>query len=183
MRVLVVIVLIAICIGGYVAVTRYHADKQGTDGAVHWITGKPTAAQEAQFARENSGEGADGNSEHKLTTPQQDAMAANQNNAAASGEVSATIPATAPYAAPAAQAPVATNTYAGGAGSLPVSDSQSPNALNNLRFGGSGHYEWYRQGNITYRVDPATGASCVAFATLEEWKKQIVYSHGCGRGA
>jgi hypothetical protein len=50
-----------------------------------------------------------------------------------------------------------------------------------MRFGGSGAYVLYRQGDLTYRVDTVTGSSCIAFATMEEWRKPIVYSHGCGR--
>ena len=64
-----------------------------------------------------------------------------------------------------------------------MTDSQAPNAPNGMRYGGSGQFQWYRQGNITYRVDTVSGGICVAFATLEEWRKQIVSSHGCGRGA
>jgi hypothetical protein len=66
---------------------------------------------------------------------------------------------------------------------LPTSDSQSPNAPNGMRFGGSGNYQWYRQGNLTWRIDTASGRSCIIYATMEEWRKQIVYSHGCGRNA
>ncbi len=63
---------------------------------------------------------------------------------------------------------------------LPVADSQIPNNPNGQRFGGTGQYQWYRQGNITYRVNTQTGASCVAFATDEEWRKPRVISRGCG---
>jgi hypothetical protein len=66
---------------------------------------------------------------------------------------------------------------------LPATDSVPPNPTNGARFTGSGAYQWYRQGNLTWRVDTVSGGSCIAFATLEEWRKQIVYSHGCGRGA
>ncbi len=64
-----------------------------------------------------------------------------------------------------------------------MTDSRSPNAPNDLRFAGSGAYQWYRQGNLTWRIDTATGRSCIVYATLEEWQKQIVYTHGCGRSA
>jgi hypothetical protein len=66
------------------------------------------------------------------------------------------------------------------AGPVPVSDTIAPNAPNGLAFGGTGKYQWYRQGNLTWRVDTATGSNCIAFATMEEWRKPIVSSHGCG---
>lgn len=62
----------------------------------------------------------------------------------------------------------------------PAADSQPELAPTGVRFGGSGKFQWYRQGNITWRIDTQSGATCIAFATMEEWKKPIVYSHGCG---
>jgi hypothetical protein len=64
--------------------------------------------------------------------------------------------------------------------SVPASDTIAPNAPNGLAFGGTGKYQWYRQGNLTWRIDTANGMSCIAFATMEEWRKPIVYTHGCG---
>lgn len=63
--------------------------------------------------------------------------------------------------------------------SIPVADSQSENAPDGARFGG-GKFQWYRQGNITWRINTQSGSMCIAFATMEEWQKPIVYSHGCG---
>jgi hypothetical protein len=65
---------------------------------------------------------------------------------------------------------------------VPVSDTVAPNAPNGLAFGGTGKFQWYRQGNLTWRVDTASGTSCIAFATMDEWRKPIVYTHGCGNG-
>ena len=42
-----------------------------------------------------------------------------------------------------------------------------------------GPYQWYRQGDLTYRIDTRTGASCIIYATMEEWRKPLVYRHGC----
>jgi len=64
--------------------------------------------------------------------------------------------------------------------SLPVSDTIAPNPPNGLAFGGTGKFQWYRQGNLTWRVNTASGTTCIAFATMEEWQKPIVYRHGCG---
>ena len=62
---------------------------------------------------------------------------------------------------------------------LPVSDTIDRNPPNGTVYTATGDYTWYRQGNITWRVNSKTGASCIAFATLEEWQKRIVYTHGC----
>ena len=64
--------------------------------------------------------------------------------------------------------------------SLPVSDTISPNPPNGLAYGGTGKFQWYRQGDLTWRVNTESGSSCIAFATMEEWRKPIVYTHGCG---
>lgn len=63
--------------------------------------------------------------------------------------------------------------------SAPASDSQTPNAPNGMAFSGSGQYQVYRQGNLTWRINTADGSTCILFATNEEWRKPIVYSHGC----
>ena len=64
---------------------------------------------------------------------------------------------------------------------LPITDSRSPNAPNGLAFAGSGSYQWYRQGNLTWRIDTNTGRSCIIYATMQEWQKRIVFNNGCGR--
>lgn len=61
----------------------------------------------------------------------------------------------------------------------PASDSQTANSPNGMRFSGTGQFQWYRQGNLTYRVNTQTGSSCVIYATLEEWRKPTVYQNGC----
>jgi len=61
----------------------------------------------------------------------------------------------------------------------PTSDSLAPNPPNRVAFGGTGKYMWYRQGDITWRVNSDTGASCVAFATMQEWARPIIYQNGC----
>jgi hypothetical protein len=61
----------------------------------------------------------------------------------------------------------------------PTSDSIAPNPPNHVAFGGTGKYMWYRQGDLTWRVNSDTGMSCIAFATLAEWSRPIVYQNGC----
>ena len=56
----------------------------------------------------------------------------------------------------------------------------SPNPPNGMLFGGSGRFQLYRQGNLTWRLDTETGKTCIIFATNEEWKKPQVYRTGCG---
>jgi hypothetical protein len=60
-------------------------------------------------------------------------------------------------------------------------DTISPNPPNGVVFSGTGKYQLYRQGNLTWRVNTETGQSCIIFATDEEWKKPKVYRAGCGR--
>jgi hypothetical protein len=64
---------------------------------------------------------------------------------------------------------------------IPGGDTIHPNPPNGMVFSGSGKYQLYRQGNITWRLDTATGRTCVVFATEEEWKKPQVYRNGCGK--
>jgi hypothetical protein len=35
-------------------------------------------------------------------------------------------------------------------------------------FSGTGHYQLYRQGNLTWRMNTDTGRACILFATDEE---------------
>lgn len=62
---------------------------------------------------------------------------------------------------------------------LTKTDTLAPNASNGQAFGGTGKFQVYRQGNITWRVNTESGESCILLATQEEWRKPIVYSHGC----
>ena len=65
------------------------------------------------------------------------------------------------------------------AGGAPATDSIAPNPPNGMTFGGSGHYQLYRQGDLTWRLNTETGETCVIFATDEEWRKAKVYRAGC----
>jgi hypothetical protein len=47
-------------------------------------------------------------------------------------------------------------------------------------FAGSGKYQLYRQGDLTWRLNTDTGEACVLFATYAQWRQQRVYQHGCG---
>ena len=68
---------------------------------------------------------------------------------------------------------------AAAAGAMPSSDSIAANPPNGMTFGGSGHYQLYRQGDLTWRLNTDDGQTCVIFATDEEWRKPKVYRSGC----
>ena len=61
-----------------------------------------------------------------------------------------------------------------------ATDSIAPDPPNGMAFTGSGRFQVYRQGNLTWRVNTDNGSACILFATNEEWRKPVVYSHGCG---
>jgi hypothetical protein len=58
-------------------------------------------------------------------------------------------------------------------------DTISRNPQNGMVFAGSGKYQLYRQGDITWRLNTDTGWACVLFATDEQWAKARVFDHGC----
>jgi hypothetical protein len=64
---------------------------------------------------------------------------------------------------------------------LLIADSIPRDPPTGMAFGGSGKYQWYRQGDITWRIDTISGAACIDFATMEQWGRPVVYSHGCNR--
>ena len=142
---------------------------------------------QARFNKENSGDSPDGESEHKAAP-----VRVTAETAAPSQPPSTSSTMTEP--APVAQTPVIVPTTSQpGAepngfppttvNSAPIADTVAPNPTNGMTFTGKGAYQWYRQGNLTWRVDTTSGRSCIIYATMEEWRKQIVMSHGCGRNA
>jgi hypothetical protein len=187
------IVLLAACVGGYFWVQHRLQENQMADGAVT-CTGCMTPEEKARFDKEDSGEGADGQSERKIKTARQENTAINPQGTVAAVPVAPAPPAVPPApvaeaktvtppVAPAPKSAPSASFFSPASGAVPTTDSQSANAPNGMRYAGSGAYQWYRQGNLTWRVNTATGGSCIAFATMDEWRKPIVYSHGCGRGA
>ena len=63
---------------------------------------------------------------------------------------------------------------------LPTSDSIRRNPPNGTVFAGAGKYQLYRQGDITWRLDTDNGGACILFATEAQWRRSLVYNHGCG---
>jgi hypothetical protein len=82
--------------------------------------------------------------------------------------------------APAQKPRAAVDNQATGTAPAPATDSIQPNPPNGTAFAGTGKFQVYRQGNLTWRVNTETGANCILFATMEEWKKPVVYNHACG---
>jgi hypothetical protein len=62
----------------------------------------------------------------------------------------------------------------------PAADSIRRNPPNGMIFAGTGKYQLYRQGDITWRVNTQSGDACIFFATGAQWRNPQVYSHGCG---
>jgi hypothetical protein len=87
------------------------------------------------------------------------------------------------YPAPAGQAiqtvPVTPETLQNGAETT-QGDTISANPPNGTVFAGSGRYQLYRQGDLTWRLNTETGQTCIIFATDDEWRKPKVYRAGCG---
>lgn len=63
----------------------------------------------------------------------------------------------------------------------PLTDTINPNPPNGMVFSGTGHFQLYRQGDLTWRLNTNTGQSCVLFATDNEWKKPRVLRAGCNQ--
>ena len=182
--------LIAVAIGGYFVYQHVHEQKLDESGEVV-CQGCMSPERQAAFEKENSGDTADGQSEHKTRTALADDKAGFPDaNATVNGTPGTAAGATANHTAATANTTPVTPTNQvmtpvaqPVSGPPPQTDSQLPNAPNGMRFTGSGTYQWYRQGNLTWRLDTVSGKSCIVYATMEEWQKQIVMAHGCGRDA
>ncbi len=197
-RILGIFLLVAIVVGGYIWYKRYAAEKQLADGDIQCV-GCMSPERKAEFLKENAGEDADGQSEHKTTrgnisaggtaTTGTSASTTEQTGTIVTGATATptsttnTAPAQNKIVYPSPATSGSTMTATAVAAGLPLTDTVAPNPTNGMTFGGKGTYQWYRQGNLTWRVDTVTGRSCIVFATEEEWRKQIVLSHGCGGNA
>ena len=181
------IVAILIVVFGFYAYQHYKENKIADNGG-YQCKGCLSPEEEAKFQREDHGETADGQSDHKQQSARQTAADIAANPAATPAQQDTTT-----NPAPAGQQPTQSMTQPTAQPSpsyttvstannmqMPTTDSQSANAPNGMRFAGSGNYQWYRQGSLTWRVNTSSGQSCIIYATMEEWRKQIVLSHGCG---
>ena len=187
------IVAIVVVVGCYYGYQHYKQQKVDESGA-YTCVGCMSPEQKKAFDREDHGETADGQSEHKNESARQAAAAAEAGTPAQMppqdvAQGSAREPLPQRVGQDFRKDDTKLDSHFGGSdsngtqGGAPAYDSQSPNSPNGMRYAGSGVYQWYRQGNLTWRVDTTTGRSCIVYATMEEWRKQIVLSHGCGRDA
>ena len=67
-----------------------------------------------------------------------------------------------------------------GAVEVPATDTIPRNPPSGLIFAGSGKYQLYRQGDITWRLDTDNGRACIIFATDNQWSRVRVWDQGCG---
>jgi hypothetical protein len=101
-------------------------------------------------------------------------------SAPAAGTDAAPAEASAPVQSDAGTSQSGAGTAQGSAVTPPATDSISRNPPNGMVFAGTGKFQLYRQGDITWRLNTETGQACILFATNAEWRQTRVYQHGCG---
>jgi hypothetical protein len=164
-RILAMLLLILVVLAIYLGYKHRQEARQLADGEIRCV-GCMSPEEKARFEKRNALEASDSQAKAKVNiAPATDFPAA----------PSATIQTPPPEAG---SRPIEAS---GSSNGLPASDSLSPDPPNGVIFSGKGSYQWYRQGNLTWRLNTKTGASCVAFATLDEWQNPIVAHHGCSR--
>jgi hypothetical protein len=189
--ILILLLLLAVVYGGSLLYTNHRQAAQAYTGDVTCLGGCDSPEAHARFLKENSGDTPDGDSERKQNTAR---VAAERAEEGYSSDYGASSPA--PSGASTMVAPgdsmdlpqsASTPAMLPNSGQraalpsgLPTHDSEPPNAPNGMRFAGSGIYQWYRQGNLTFRIDTSTGRSCIIYATKKLWRDPLVYSNGCG---
>ena len=189
-----IIVLAAVIILGFLMWKRHNETQELANGDVH-CDGCMTPEEHARFLKENAGETPDGASDRKNKTAREEAATDFQDAAGPGGERFVSDSAASASGAAGTSGvqdaagvqssgikPQPALTLANGA-NVPATDTLPPNPQTGASLAGSGTYQWYRQGNLTWRINTATGRSCIIYATMEEWRKPIVSSHGCGRKA
>lgn len=162
-RIIVIVLLLALALFMYVGYHSYDAKRTGTSGEVYSNGVQRTSATAARATASDT---------DTIVYPSAaDTQAATQQPAATSPSPSTTTQG----------GTQVTQSLQPATGTVPATDTISPNPPNGMTFSGSGRYQLYRQGNITWRLDTETGRSCVIFATDEEWRKPRVYRTGCGK--
>lgn len=165
-RVIVIVLLLVLALFVYVGYNSYDAKRAGTSGEVY-SNGVPRSQAPDVKAQTSEAD--------TIVYPSTADTAAAQSTQTTTGQAANTT-----VEEPRGQAQVTQNQQPA-SGAVPASDTISPNPPNGMTFSGSGRYQLYRQGNITWRLDTETGKSCVIFATDEEWRKPRVYHAGCGK--
>ena len=166
---LLILLIVVAGVGAY-AYDRYRTNLRYSDGEVTTVNGtEPVATNtrsETAASRSNwDGSGEDGPTQHGPVRTQ---LANEDKRLEADSERPKTF-------ADRSDSPAMQTSDRNTAGF----DSQTRNAPNGMPFTGLGKFEVYRQGDLTWRVNTETGSSCVLFATLEQWRKQVVYRNAC----
>ena len=169
-RVIVIVFLLVLALFVYVGYNSYDTKRAGTSGEVYSNGVRRSQAPDTK---------AQATEADTIVYPSATEAAATAQPAQATTAAEPGQPATATVTGNTGQAQVTQNQQP--ATAAPASDTISPNPPNGMTFSGSGRYQLYRQGNITWRLDTETGKSCVIFATDEEWRKPRVYRAGCGK--
>jgi len=170
-RVIVIVLLLVLALFVYVGYNSYDAKRTGTSGEVYSNGVRRSQASDTK---------AQATEADTIVYPAATETAATAQPAQATTAAEPGQPAAATVQGNTGQAQVTQNQQPAAA-AAPASDTISPNPPNGMTFSGSGRYQLYRQGNITWRLDTETGKSCVIFATDEEWRKPRVYRAGCGK--
>ncbi len=147
----VLVVLVLVAVGSY-AYVHYRTDRRLNGGEVVDETGNVLA---------------DGSGAPVKTPTRSETSESRDNGGATTGQ---NVPVTR-----AAVQPVVQPAYS----TAPAMDSLAPNAPNRAAFAGTGKFQVYRQGDLTWRVDTDSGRTCILFATEEQWRKPVVYRNGC----
>lgn len=168
-RVIVIVLLLVLALFVYVGYNTYDTKRTGTSGEVYSNGVARAAAPDTKAAATDADAVVYPSAADTQATTQQPIGNATTTTQPAAAE------------SPSSTAQVTQSQQQPAAGTVPASDTISPNPPNGMTFAGSGRYQLYRQGNITWRLDTETGRSCVIFATDDEWRKPRVYRAGCGK--
>ena len=187
-RILIIVCIVALLLGGYLLYRQHTTGSAMGDGQVtENQSASEKSAMNSGATTSSTSTDLDGQSIEAHPTP-------SRSDAPGTINTEPVAPGASTNQAPASQAPaplaaqqgtlVGPNgrTVVGPGAAVPAGDSIAPNPPNGAVFTGTGKFQWYRQGNITWRVDSGSGSYCIAFATMEEWQKPIVYQNGCGTG-
>jgi len=191
-NVIVAVLIVLVIVVGYV-VWKQHSSVTFGDGT---ITSHDSSSSTDQAMNSGVTTDLDGNAAHPNTSRSDDPGTINTVPVGSTGSQSPTGSQSA--SAPTMGTPMASNMpppqpspisapggltsrapVLGPAAPPPTNDTIAPNPPNRVAFGGTGKYMWYRQGDLTWRVNSDTGASCIAFATMQQWARPIVYQNGC----
>lgn len=180
-RVLAIVLSLVVVLLVYVGYNSYDARRVSTSGEVYSNGMRQTVKTGVQKASQSS------DADTIVYPSQPDASTAQSGTSTQSSQISTTAQAGSlvqpqtTTTAPKAGVAQLTQSQQPANANVPAGDTISPNPPNGMVFAGSGRYQLYRQGNITWRLDTETGRSCVIFATDEEWRKPRVYRAGCGK--